>query len=43
MPKADRSITRSLVENIEPTKSRASLILEKGHDHRVTNVQLRRL
>ena len=34
---------KNLVENIEPTKSRASLILEKGHDHRVTNVQLRRL
>ena len=34
---------KNLVENIEPTKSRASLILEKGHDHRVTNVQFRRL
>ncbi len=34
---------KNLVENIEPTKSRASLILEKGHEHRVTNVQLRRL
>jgi len=34
---------RNLVENIEPTKSRASLIVHKGADHRVTNVQLRRL
>jgi hypothetical protein len=31
------------VENIEPTKSRASLIVRKGADHRVTNVNLRRL
>jgi type I pantothenate kinase len=34
---------KNLVENIEPTKSRASLIIEKGHDHRVTSVRLRRL
>ena len=27
---------------IEPTKSRASLIVAKGADHRVTNVHLRR-
>ena len=33
----------NLVENIEPTKSRASLIVRKGADHRVTNVNLRRL
>ena len=34
---------KNLVENIEPTKSRASLIVQKGPDHRVSNVQLRRL
>ncbi|MGA0862836.1 MAG: type I pantothenate kinase [Ilumatobacteraceae bacterium] len=34
---------KNLVENIEPTKSRASLIVQKGRDHRVTGVQLRRL
>jgi type I pantothenate kinase len=34
---------KNLVENIEPTKSRASLIVKKGADHRVTNVHLRRL
>lgn len=34
---------KNLIENIEPTKSRASLIVDKGHDHRVTNVHLRRL
>jgi type I pantothenate kinase len=34
---------KNLVENIEPTKSRASLIVRKGADHRVTNVNLRRL
>jgi len=34
---------KNLVENIEPTKSRASLIIKKGDDHRVTNVHLRRL
>ena len=34
---------KNLVENIEPTKSRASLIVEKGKNHRVSNVQLRRL
>lgn len=34
---------KNLVENIEPTKSRASLIVKKGSDHRVTNVHLRRL
>ncbi|MCU1399846.1 MAG: coaA [Acidimicrobiales bacterium] len=34
---------RNLRENIAPTKSRASLILRKGADHRVTDVQLRRL
>ena len=34
---------RNLRENIAPTRSRASLVLRKGADHRVTNVQLRRL
>ena len=34
---------KNLVENIEPTKSRASLLVHKGHDPRVTDVQLRRL
>lgn len=34
---------RNLKENIEPTKERAHLILEKGADHSVTRVRLRRL
>ncbi|MEK7426136.1 MAG: type I pantothenate kinase [Actinomycetota bacterium] len=34
---------KNLRENIEPTKPRASLLLRKGADHRVTNVSLRRL
>ena len=34
---------KNLVENIAPTKSRASLIVEKGANHRVSSVQLRRL
>jgi type I pantothenate kinase len=34
---------RNLRENIAPTKGRASLLLHKGADHRVTNVALRRL
>ncbi len=34
---------RNLVENILPTRSRAQLVLEKGNDHRVSNVRLRRL
>ena len=34
---------KNLVENIEPTKSRASLIVDKGVDHRMTTVHLRRL
>ena len=33
----------NLRENIAPTKGRASLVLRKGADHRVTDVQLRRL
>lgn len=34
---------RNLVENIEPTRERASLILEKGAGHAVHSVRLRRL
>jgi type I pantothenate kinase len=34
---------KNLRENIAPTKKRASLLLRKGSDHRVTNVSLRRL
>jgi len=34
---------RNLVENILPTRQRASLILRKGSDHSVTSVQLRKL
>ena len=34
---------KNLRENIEPTKSRAALLLRKGRDHRVTDVSLRRL
>ena len=34
---------RNLRDNIAPTRSRASLVLRKGPDHRVTDVQLRRL
>ena len=33
----------NLRENIEPTRDRASLILRKGHDHRVSDVRLRKL
>jgi type I pantothenate kinase len=34
---------KNLRENIEPTKTRASLVLRKGADHRVADVSLRRL
>jgi type I pantothenate kinase len=34
---------KNLVENILPTRERASLILTKGEDHRVTDVRLRKL
>ena len=34
---------KNLRENIEPTKHRAGLLLQKGRDHRVTGVKLRRL
>ncbi len=33
----------NLSENIEPTRERASLILRKGTDHRVSDVRLRKL
>ncbi len=39
-----RSINgKNLVENIRPTRTRASLLVHKGADHRVTDVALRRL
>jgi type I pantothenate kinase len=39
-----RSINeRNLVDNIEPTRERADVILRKGGDHRVTEVRLRRI
>ncbi|MFM7410288.1 MAG: type I pantothenate kinase [Actinomycetota bacterium] len=34
---------RNLSDNIAPTKSRASLVINKGANHRVTDVQLRKL
>jgi type I pantothenate kinase len=34
---------RNLRENIEPTRERASLVLRKASDHRVTEVRLRKL
>jgi len=34
---------KNLTENIQPTRSRANLILRKGPDHLVENVSLRRL
>ncbi len=33
----------NLIENIMPTRNRASLIVRKGQDHRVSEVRLRRL
>ena len=33
---------RNLLENIQPTRERASLVLSKGPDHRVREVRLRR-
>jgi type I pantothenate kinase len=33
----------NLKENIEPTKDRARLILEKGQDHSVQSVLLRKI
>ena len=34
---------KNLAENIAPTRERAGLILHKAADHRVTQVQLRKL
>lgn len=34
---------RNLAENILPTRARAQLVLRKGHDHAVQQVQLRRV
>ncbi len=34
---------KNLAENIEPTRGRASLIMHKAADHRVTEVQLRKI
>jgi type I pantothenate kinase len=34
---------RNLRENIAPTRSRASLVIHKGADHRMHEVHLRRL
>lgn len=34
---------KNLVENISPTRERATLVLTKGGDHRVSEVRLRRL
>jgi type I pantothenate kinase len=33
----------NLVDNILPTRERATLVLHKGRDHRVTKVRLRKL
>ncbi len=33
----------NLVQNILPTRSRASLVLAKGPDHAVTRIRLRKL
>lgn len=33
----------NLVQNIEPTRERATLVLKKGPDHRVSEIRLRRL
>ena len=33
----------NLIENILPTRPRADLILDKGKDHRIDRIQLRRL
>jgi type I pantothenate kinase len=33
----------NLAQNIKPTRERARLILEKGHDHSVRSVRLRKL
>ena len=33
----------NLVENIQPTRDRATLVLTKGHDHTVTRIRLRKI
>ena len=33
----------NLKRNIEPTRSRATIILRKGHDHAVQSVHMRKL
>jgi type I pantothenate kinase len=32
----------NLIENIQPTRARATLVMRKGEDHSVTRVRLRR-
>jgi type I pantothenate kinase len=34
---------RNLVENILPTRDRATLVLSKGADHAVTGIRLRKI
>ena len=38
-----RPIDLDLVENILPTRSRATLVLSKGENHEVTRVRLRKI
>lgn len=33
----------NLIENIEPTRERATLVIQKGGDHRVTSLKLRKI
>lgn len=33
----------NLIENIEPTRDRATLVIKKGHDHRVCHLLLRKI
>ena len=33
----------NLVENIQPTRDRATLVLSKGEDHAVTSIRLRKI
>ena len=39
----DLSALQGLRENIAPTRERADLVLEKGEDHQVLGVRLRKL
>ena len=41
--KPDEIDHHNLKENIEPTKDRSRLILEKGPDHSVQSVRLRKI